>query len=89
VPKSVLEAIKLGFWDFEPPEVGAKNYAATDAMPGTKEKLAVLARRIHDGLPLWHPSDREELDDQPPSLDGDGRASSEATVRFPFSFPTD
>ena len=44
--KSVLEAIKLGFWDFEPPELGCDHYQATDAMPGTPQKLDVLAARI-------------------------------------------
>jgi len=65
VPKSILDAIQLGLWDFEPPEVEAARYPATDAMPGTKEKLAVLARRIRDGLPLWHPLDRDEVDEHP------------------------
>lgn len=61
--KSVLEAVKLGFWDFEPPEVGCEDYQATDAMPGTPRKLDVLAARIREGLPLWHPRDRDEVDD--------------------------
>ena len=36
MPKSVLEAIKLGLWDFEPADVPAAEYDRTDAMPGTK-----------------------------------------------------
>ncbi|MGI6418702.1 MAG: hypothetical protein ACOX1P_23900 [Thermoguttaceae bacterium] len=63
MPKSVLEAIKLGLWDFEPAEVPAAEYDRTDAMPGTKAKLAVLAARVRSGLPLWHPDDRHEVDE--------------------------
>jgi hypothetical protein len=66
VPKSVLEAIKLGLWDFEPSEAPPSEYEAADAMPGTKEKLLVMAERVRCGLPLWHQADREELDAPPP-----------------------
>jgi hypothetical protein len=65
VPRSVLEAIKMGFWDFEPPDVASSQYDATDAMPGTKAKLDVLAERVHCGLPLWHPSDRDDMEAAP------------------------
>lgn len=61
MPRSVLEAIKMGFWDFEPPEVECSEFDSTEAMPGTKAKLAVLAERVESGLPLWHPSDRDEV----------------------------
>jgi hypothetical protein len=67
VPKSVLEAIKLGLWDFEPQDVDPKEYDAADAMPGTKEKLLVMADRLQRGLPLWHKADREDLDAPHPS----------------------
>ncbi len=62
MPKSILEAIKLGFWDFEPPMVAGDDYDGTDAMPGTDEKVRVLADRIRQGLPLWHPEDRADVD---------------------------
>lgn len=62
MPKSVLEAIKMGFWDFEPPEVASSRFDCTDAMPGTKEKLQVLADRVRSGLPLWHPEDRDDVE---------------------------
>jgi len=62
VPKSVLEAIKLGLWEFEPPEVDSDHYCATGAMPGTKDKLSVLAERVRNGLPLWHPLDRDDIE---------------------------
>jgi hypothetical protein len=63
VPKSVLEAIKLGYWDFEPPEVSFGDFERTDSMPGTKAKLRAMAERVQSGLPLWHPDDRDEVDD--------------------------
>lgn len=65
MPKSVLEAVKLGFWDFEPAEVASGQYDATDAMPGTREKVEILAQRLIGGLPLWHPDDRFDLDQAP------------------------
>ena len=43
VPRSILEAIKLGLWDFEPPQVHGDDFDGTDAMPGTDEKVEVLA----------------------------------------------
>jgi hypothetical protein len=65
VPQSVLEAIRMGQWDFDP---GAAATAApvrpTGAMPGTSEKLDVLAERLRLGLPLWHPRDRMSYDDE-------------------------
>ncbi len=67
MPRSILEAIKLGFWDFEPPEVREDDYEATDAMPGTKAKLAVLADRVSAGLPLWHSDDRDDVEAPPVS----------------------
>jgi hypothetical protein len=32
-------------------------------MPGSAEKLDVLAERLRMGLPLWHPRDRRCYDD--------------------------
>ena len=66
MPKSVLEAIKLGIWDFEPREVQYDDFEAADAMPGTNEKLTVLAERARRGLPLWHVSDRNDMEAPPP-----------------------
>ena len=64
MPKSVLDAIKMGLWDFEPVEVKSSQFDLTDHMPGTKEKLQVLAERVRGGLPLWHPEDRDDIEDQ-------------------------
>ena len=66
MPKSVLEAIKLGLWDYEPPEVEFGEFDASDAMPGTKEKLKTLAQRVQNGLPLWHEDDRDDVEDPSP-----------------------
>ena len=66
MPRSVLEAIKMGLWDFEPAEVECSKYDCTEAMPGTKAKLEVLARRVQSGLPLWHPEDRDEVPEEEP-----------------------
>ena len=63
MPDSVLEAIRLGLWDFEPEEKASQNYDRTSAMPGSEEKLKVLADRIQQGLPLWHPEDRISYDE--------------------------
>lgn len=56
--QNILDAIRSGDWLFEPQEVGASDFQATSAMPGSKEKLDVLASRVRSGLPLWHESDR-------------------------------
>jgi hypothetical protein len=58
VPESVLEAIKQGIWNYEPPQVDRGQFRSTQAVPGSEEKLAILAERVRMGLPLWHPSDR-------------------------------
>ena len=63
VPQSVLDAIKMGIWDFEPEKHASSEYSATHAMPGTCEKLSVLSERVRLGLPLWHPDDRRTYDD--------------------------
>ena len=65
MPKSVLEAIRMGLWDFEPSQVRSCDYDGTDAMPGTREKLEVFAERIQAGLPLWHPLDRHDAEAPP------------------------
>ena len=62
MPISVIEAVKMGIWDFEPDDQDASAFKATKAMPGTDEKLDVIAERVRQGLPLWHPSDRRNYD---------------------------
>jgi hypothetical protein len=63
VPYSVIEAIKQGVWDFEPTPEQDDSFDATQALPGTDEKLCILAARVQQGLPLWHPSDRLTYED--------------------------
>ena len=58
VPYTVIDAIKQGVWDFEPRDEESESFDATAALPGSQEKLCVLAARVAQGLPLWHPSDR-------------------------------
>ena len=63
MPQSVLDAIKSGNWNFEPQEfMAVNNFNSTSALPGTDQKLEVLAERIRNGLPLWHPEDRLTYD---------------------------
>ena len=62
MPRSVLDAIKLGYWDFEPEEVMQDDYAATNSLPGSNQKLDVLSARVRQGLPLWHPEDRRDCE---------------------------
>ena len=63
VANSVLDAIKMGIWDYEPENTETEEYNATAALPGTDEKLDILAQRVQDGLPLWHPRDRRNYED--------------------------
>ena len=63
MPRSLLEAIRVGDWSFEPPLESGKDASSTTAMPGTTEKLDIMAERLRLGLPLWHPRDRMTYDD--------------------------
>jgi len=66
VPRSILDAVKMGLWDFEPPEVDSEEFSASNAMPGTKEKLADMAQRVQLGLPIWNKNDRNDIETPPP-----------------------
>jgi hypothetical protein len=61
--KNVLDAIREGDWFFEPEDVDPKRYQSTAAIPGTREKLHILAERARAGLPLWHESDRMDYEE--------------------------
>lgn len=63
MPESVLEAIKQGIWDYEPDDAEVASLDPTEALPGTQEKLNILAARVQQGLPLWHPADRRTYDE--------------------------
>jgi len=64
VPRSVIDAIRQGDWNFEPGKDEPVNVKATTALPGTMEKLDILAERLSKGLPLWHPRDRLTYEDE-------------------------
>lgn len=61
--ESVLDAIRNGQWDYEPIDVPEGRYHSTEALPGSDEKIDILANRARSGLPLWHSSDRRSYDD--------------------------
>ena len=61
--KNIHEAIKSGKWDYEPEEIEDSGFDHTVAMPGTDEKLKILAARAQAGLPLWNNNDRTEYDE--------------------------
>jgi len=63
MPETVIEAIKLGLWNFEPKDVEREQFDACGAMPGTPAKLMALAERVRLGLPLWHPADRQDCEE--------------------------
>ncbi len=58
---SILEAVKMGRWDFRPHTVDYDELEASDAMPGMREKLDVLAEHLRRERLIWHGDDR--LDD--------------------------
>jgi hypothetical protein len=45
-----------------PRGVKPEDYQPTDAMPGSSEKVAVMADRLERGLPLYHPLDAPHMD---------------------------
>lgn len=46
--------------DFVPEKLEC--YRATDAPAGSRSKLEILAQRVMQGTPLWHPEDRHDYD---------------------------
>jgi hypothetical protein len=44
--------------DFMPED--REDFEPTDAPAGSDEKIAILRRRIEQGVPLWHDSDRQD-----------------------------
>jgi hypothetical protein len=63
VPETILEAIRMGQFDFEPKAVESDKYSPCVDLPGTPAKLSALAERVRRGLPLWHPADRQDCED--------------------------
>ncbi|XZE52114.1 hypothetical protein SH139x_003796 [Planctomycetaceae bacterium SH139] len=58
MPRSILDAVRDGQWDFEPKPLPNSAFVPTKALPGSDEKLKILCDRVRRGLPLWHPEDR-------------------------------
>ena len=44
--------------DFMPSD--REDFDPTDAPAGSEDKIAILRRRIEQGMPLWHDSDRQD-----------------------------
>ncbi|MGA2067199.1 MAG: hypothetical protein ABSG86_19665 [Thermoguttaceae bacterium] len=44
--------------DFIPDET--EEFVRTDAPAGSRAKIDILAQRVLEGLPLWHPEDRSD-----------------------------
>jgi hypothetical protein len=61
--QNVLDAIREGNWDFEPALEGDGVFSSTAAIPGSPEKIDILAARAELGLPLWHDQDRQDYED--------------------------
>ena len=59
-PRTLAEAIALhgDCGSFEP--LVARPAEPTDAAIGSEEKIEVLAARVRNGEPLWHPSDNDD-----------------------------
>jgi hypothetical protein len=58
--RNVFEAILECGHDEDFVPVETNEFKPTGAPAGSDNKLAVLARRVELGLPLWHPEDRSD-----------------------------
>jgi hypothetical protein len=56
--RNVFEAILECGHDEDFVPVATEDFSATDAPAGSRKKLEILAERVKNGLPLWHPEDR-------------------------------
>ncbi len=65
---SILEAVKLGLWDFEPHSVDVAEFEASDETPGTREKLDVLASHVRQGMRDWYSDGRLNLERAPANI---------------------
>jgi hypothetical protein len=54
---AVVEEIEVKFSQFDFALVEVDPEIATEAKPGSEEKVVMLAARYAAGLPLWHNSD--------------------------------
>jgi hypothetical protein len=58
--RNVFEAIQKFGHDEDFAPCTDQTFVPTQAPAGSPEKLAELARRVEEGVPLWHPSDRAD-----------------------------
>lgn len=79
---SVIEAIQEGIWNFEPKEPERHDFESTHALPGTQEKVEVLAMRLRSGQPLWHPNDRLSLPVADPEATAADTNAADADATF-------
>lgn len=56
--RNVFEAILECGHDEDFAPVTTDGFAPTDAPAGSRAKLEILAERVQNGEPLWHPDDR-------------------------------
>ena len=56
--RNVFEAILECGHDEDFVPVATDDFSGTDAPAGSRKKLEILAERVKNGLPLWHPEDR-------------------------------
>lgn len=57
-PRTLFEALATQGRDEDFRPLVPEPETATQCLPGTEEKMRVLAARIQRGEPLWHPADR-------------------------------
>ena len=55
---SILEAVKMRLWDFQPLRIDYSEIEASDNMPGTREKLDILAEHLRRDAVIWDSDDR-------------------------------
>jgi hypothetical protein len=72
--KNVFQAVRKaalvrgddsGDWE---PDYNRPEFVRTDALPGSAEKIAMLAERAKKGLPLWHQDDRRNYETDDPAF---------------------
>ncbi|MBX7167395.1 MAG: hypothetical protein K1X74_13785 [Pirellulales bacterium] len=58
--RNVFEAIQECGHDEDFVPSASEDFCPTEAPAGSPDKIAILARRIELGQPLWHPEDRSD-----------------------------
>ena len=58
--RNVFEAILECGHDEDFAPAVSQDFGSTDAPAGSRAKLDILAQRVLQGTPLWHPEDRSD-----------------------------